>query len=74
MWIQITVVFLGFFLGLTLSYLHTDYTVDTKNTINFLNPTKPTTDRHDWGWSDDYCLKKYYTEDGIKITIPKCQF
>ncbi len=29
---------------------------------------------NNWLWSNDYCLAKGYTKDGVLITIPRCKF
>lgn len=35
--------------------------------------TKNIPDRRDWGWSNDYCLKKLKFKDSSIIYIPKCK-
>ena len=29
---------------------------------------------NNWGWTNNYCLTKGYTKDGVLITIPRCKF
>jgi hypothetical protein len=30
--------------------------------------------RKDWGYADDYCMKKIRFKDGTIIKIPRCEF
>jgi len=37
--------------------------------------SKDSETRHDWGWSNSHCLKKFYVkETNVLILVPSCEF
>jgi len=73
MYLILTLIILFGILGWFLN----DLLTDDKINLPIINKPMPenSEQRHDWGWLNSYCLKKFYVkETDVIILKPRCEF